>query len=175
VHVDSGLGLPPLVDDAALLAVQPFCPPEVQPEPDVCVDFQGFERQQTLPPSFEKDSFRFTALDGEPQFIVAFGDPFGENKLAIHEKGEQIDLPFTADRVQVTISGGIVTPVVVTAYDATNSVVDEVQSPPSGTVRDATVEGSGITRITITNSARLLLIRVCAHPESPVDSPRRDK
>jgi PKD repeat protein len=165
------LGADVFFDDAALVAVQPFCPPEKQkPHPDVCVDFEGSERQQTLPPEFVKDKFKFIALDKAPQIITSSGLPAGQNKLEVHPAGLQVDLPFTADRVQVTISSEITTPVVVTAYDATGTTVDKVSSIPPGSVRDVSVKGSGITMITITGAERTLLIRLCTEPESPADN-----
>ena len=169
------LGADVFFDDAALVAVQPFCPPEEKTLRDVCVDFQRFEHQEALPPAFEKDKFSFIALDKAPQHIVSSGLPAGQNKLEVHPKGLQIDLPFTADRVQVTISSALPVPATVTAYAAMGSVVDKVKSTPPGTVRTVVVKGSGITMITITGAERMLLIRVCAHPESTTDNPDQDK
>jgi PKD repeat protein len=165
------LGADVFFDDAALLAVQPFCPPEQQPDPprEVCVDFEGVESEQALPPVFVKDDFKFIALDKTPQMVVKYGLPAGQSKLEVHAKGLEIELPFTADRVQVTISSRISTPVVVTAYDAFGTAVDNVSSPPPEIVRDIVVEASGINKITITGPERNLLIRVCARPESTVD------
>jgi hypothetical protein len=162
-------------DDAALVAVQPFCPPE-EPARDVCVDFDGFDRQQTLPPQFVKDEFTFVALDQAPQIITSGGVPTGHRKLEIHPAGLEVVLPFTADRVQITVSSELQAPVVVTASDANGTVVDAVNSSPPGAVRDIVVKGSGLTRITIAGPERTLLIRVCAHPESLADnSPRGSK
>jgi PKD repeat protein len=169
------LGADVFFDDAALVAVQPFCPPEEKPPADVCVDFQGFERQQTLPPAFVKDKFKFIALDKTPQIITASGVPVGQNKLEVHPKGLEVDLPFTADRVTVTISSALTIPIVVTAYDAMGTAVDKVSSTPPGTVRDVVAKGSGITMITITGAERTLLIRVCAHPETPADNSHPNK
>ena len=169
------LGADVFFDDAALVAVQPFCPPEERPPSDICVDFQGFERQQTLPPVFVKDKFAFIALDKASQLVTNSGVPIGQNKLEVHSKGLQIDLPFTADRVQVTISSEFTVPVVVTAYDAMGSVLAEVKSTPPGTVRDVLVKSSGITMITILGAERTLLIRVCAHPELTADNPHPEK
>jgi hypothetical protein len=169
------LGADVFFDEAALVAVQPFCPPEEKPPSDVCVDFQGYERQQTLPPVFVNDNFKFIALDKASQLVTDSGVPIGQNKLDVHAKGLQIDLPFTADRVQVTISSALTVPVVVTAYDAMGTVVDTVKSTPPGTVRDVVVKGSGITMVTLTGAERTFLIRVCAHPESTTVDPRPDK
>jgi hypothetical protein len=155
--------------------VQPFCPPEEKPPADVCVDFQGFERQQTLSPTFTKDKFNFIALDKTPQIITASGVPMGQNKLEVHPEGLEVDLPFIADRVTVTISSALTIPIVVTAYDAMGSAVDKVSSTPPGTVRDVVAKGSGITMITITGAERTQLIRVCAHPKTAPDNSNPNK
>jgi hypothetical protein len=165
-HGYGRLGADVFFDDALLVAVQPFCPPDQKPPVDVCVDFQGFEPQQMLAPIFVKDEFKFVTLDKVPQLITNSGVPIGQHKLEVDVKGLQVDLPFKADRVQITISSGLTVPVAVNAYDAIGGVVDEVKSTPPETVRDIVVKGSGITMITITGAERTLLIQVCAHPES---------
>jgi hypothetical protein len=161
-------------DDVRLIAVQPFCP-ETKPTPPKpqrqrCVDFTGVRAETQFPPSFVRDQFTFTAMDGAPQVILPTGPPAGQPKLQIHPKGLEVELPFAADEVEVTTSCPSPEPVVVSAYGKTGALVDRVTSPGATPLEVTKVTGSGIWKVTVTGPRRAFLVKICARPDAAQDA-----
>lgn len=166
------LGADVFFDDVALVAVQPFCPEE-QPKPkkdsDVCVNFSDLRPETRLPPDFEKEGFRFIAVDQREQIIVALGPPIGRNGLQVHPRGLQIDLPFPADLVRVTVADP--DGVEGAAYDSTGNLITQAHTPPAGTAQTLELRGKGIVVVKVIGKERPFVLQVCAHPDPQTSEP----
>jgi PKD repeat protein len=159
------LGADLFFDDAALVAVQPFCPEE-KPEPpkekrELCVDFSDVHPDRQMPPKFTKDKFTFVSLNQQPQLIVALGPPISQNGLEVHPKGLEILLPFPADKVSVTVTAKG-SPISVEAFDSGGNLVAQGIAPNSGTAETVTLSAKGITNLRLMGKEGLVLIKVCA-------------
>jgi PKD repeat protein len=163
------LGVDASFDDAGLLAVQPFCPTQ---DHDTCVDFSDLKPDTSLPPIYTKDGFTFVALDQQSQLISAAGPPIGQNKLRVHPRGLEIDLPFVADAVRITIVEQLAIAVVVSAYDTNNQLVGQASTSPSGTVQTVQMTAKGIVKVRVIAKEGGSVIKVCAHPESQATQPK---
>jgi hypothetical protein len=170
-----GLAVDVCFDDAALVAVQPFCPPTEPPKDQwLCVNFSDLKTGTRMPPIFVKDGFRFIALDNLPQLIVGLGVPAGQNKLQFHPRGLEVDLPFVADAVRVTISDELSVPVQLTAYDASRHVVGQTTTARgAGAFQTLEIQGPGINSIAVTGKEEQAVVEICAHPQIPNSAPVR--
>jgi hypothetical protein len=156
-------------DDVALVPIQPFCPEE-EPEPEeperqvVCADFTDLQPGTELPSVYNKGGFTFRTLDKQPQYIVAWGVPIGQTKLALRGQGLVIDLPFPSDLVRVRASHYTGTPVKVTALSSDGSVLGNVTAPPQqATLHTLEFVVPGIVRLHVTGGGgEALLFEVCA-------------
>jgi PKD repeat protein len=153
------LGVDVFFDDAALLAVQPFCPP-AQPR-ESCVDFSDLKPEMNLPPAYEKDDFRFVALDGKAQRILLLGPPVSQNGLQVHAEGLEIDTPFVASAVYITLVAPRDVPVIVSAFNAGNSQLGQATGTGTGTVQMLQIHKEDITHVKVTGKG-ISVIKVCA-------------
>lgn len=154
------------LDDVALVPIQPFCPqapppqkPEEPEEPqERCVDFADLGPRAELPPTFEREGFGFSSLDGGDQWIVPWGDPEGIGKLDVRG-GVEVRLPFAAEWVRVRMAQGGGQPVVVVALDAEGSAVGKADQAPHE------IEAPGMTTLIVKGgSGESWMVSVCARP-----------
>jgi PKD repeat protein len=160
------LGADVCFDDAALVAVQPFCPPA--PPQQTCVDFASFEKDAVLPPEFEHEGFRFTARDGEPQRIVQSTVPPGPHVLEIRPRGLEVTFPVTADMARATLVGQGA--VILVAYDADRNEVARRTVAPGGPRQTVEVSGRDMTVLDIVGRSGIQLEKLCVHPQEPADA-----
>jgi PKD repeat protein len=153
------LGVDVFFDDAALLAVQPFCPP-AQPTA-YCVDFSDLRPDLNVPPTYVKDDFRFVALDGREQLVVPLGPPVSQNGLQVHGEGLEIDTPFVASAVYITLVAPRTVPVTVTASNAGNNQLGQVNGTGTGTVQTLQIHEEGIAHVRVTGKG-ISVIKACA-------------
>jgi PKD repeat protein len=171
-------------DDVALVPIQPFCPKKPPaPEPRiVCVDFSDVPLQTELPPSYTKDGFTFRSRDKAPQRVVGYGDPAGQAKLQLKVTGVEIDLPYTSDRVTLTIWKRSQKAIKIVATDGTNQVAS-ASLQGSGTVH---LDASGMEELIVYGGdGEAGLVQVCASeqfeeeesgaPREPTDSEDTEK
>lgn len=163
------LGADVFFDDAALLAVQPFCPPP-SAAPEVCVDFSDLQPGSRLPAVYVKDKFTFVALDHQTQTISSLGPPIGQNALQVHPRGLEIDPPFLADWVRVTLYAPRGIHVVVSAFDSHGNQVSQGNSSIAGGVQTVEVDGKGIAKVIVIGKEGVSIIKVCAHPYKDPES-----
>lgn len=154
-------------DDVALLAVQPFCPPDRPGEPPkgrrACASFAPTDKERRYPPDLDVEGFTFQMMDGAPGEVVGYGPPPGAPKLDIRS-GVLIDLPFTAEWVTARISRSSEGPASMIAVDASGSVVDRADALPESNVEtELRVEGSDIVQVQVSAKQREAgLIEICA-------------
>jgi len=160
-------------DDAALVAVQPFCPPRKSAE--ICVDFSGLQAGTTVPAVYVRNGFTFTALDKRPQLITAAGQPIDVNKLEMHPRGLEVDLPVVADDAQITISNALAVPVEIIAYDSQGHVVGHGATSSGATVQTVEIRASGIVTLRIIGKEQeSMLVKVCIHPQAGQRRPAQE-
>lgn len=160
------LGADVCFDDAALVAVQPFCPPA--PPLTTCVDFASFGQDAILPAEFEHEGFRFTARDGEPQRIVQSTVPPRPGVLEIGAHGLESAFPVTADIAWVTLVGQGAA--ILVAYDAARNEVARRNVTPGGPRQTVEVFGRNMTMLHIVGRSGIQLEKLCVHPQEPADA-----
>lgn len=154
-------------DDVALIPIQPFCPeqsPEKTPE-DRCVDFADLKPDAQLPATYDKQGFRFTALDHEPLTVTTAGPPPSQGKLELRQ-GVFVDLPFPAAAVVVDVAVAMDLAVYCLAMNGSGEIVGQAQTTPTGgfTLQTLEIEAEGIVRLQVGGKGtRDALVRVCAH------------
>ena len=157
-------------DDVVLVPIQPFCPEEPAEEvpTERCVDMTDMKPDTQLPPVYEKDGFRFTAMDQQPLRLVGFGPPPGKTKLALGRIGIRVDLPFVAGRVRVEVAENSRTPVFVLAVSSSGT--------PAGYATTSGTQGLEVLEIAAADMVSLqvgskggegTLFRICAWPARP--------
>lgn len=174
-------------DDVALIPIQPHCPPEEEPEPEkprperpkpreVCVNFTDLQPYTEVPAVYAKEGFTFSALDNQPQKIVTWGVPTGQNKLELRAAGIFVDLPFTADYVKVRASH-YSKPVQVIALDSNGNAVGQATAPPiQDVLHTLEIAAPGIVRLRVMGGGgEALLFEVCARRDWRTDENKRPK
>ena len=162
---DGGEGV---FDDVELVPIQPFCPPD---EPEVppgteerCVDFDALGPRSKQKADFMHDGFRFRSADGQPQYVVPFGDPSGVGKLAFRVTGVLVTLPFTARRVRVDVATGSSVPAKAVALDAQGQELATADEPPF------VLDAEGIAHVLVAGGGgEAWLVSVCAEREKDGD------
>ena len=171
-------------DDVSLVAVQPFCLEENQPEKPpgtpppgpttTCVNFYDLQPSTEVPPTYEKQRFIFESMDKRPMYIVSWGMPAGRSKLALRS-GVAIDLPFAAEWVQLRIYEASKTPVRVAALNAQGMVVDRGKTVPTDAVQSIELKGAGIVVVEVTGgngeAVRLRFVRARIGRIRTLDAP----
>ncbi|MDR3529841.1 MAG: PKD domain-containing protein, partial [Rhodopila sp.] len=163
------LGADAFFDDAALQAVQPFCPPEKPKNNEICVDFSDVSPGH-VPADYVKDGFHFVARDQQPQQIADTGPPVGQNKLVVRPRGLAVALPFTADAVSVTVSDQRQIPVTIVASDAQNNIVGRATTSSGEAVQTLQIAAAGIVAVVVTADGDTAVVKVCAHQQSSAKS-----
>lgn len=161
------LGADVCFDDAALAAVQPFCPPAAPPE--ACVDFASFEADAIQPADFKHAGFRFSARDHGPQRIVRAAVPPHAHVLEIHPRGLEIAFPVIADAARATLVGE--SAITLVAYDAERNEVARRTVAPGAARRTVDVFGRDMAMLDIAGRDGLQLERLCIHPASSPTKP----
>ena len=140
---------------------------EEDPEPESrCVDWRDAKTAQDMGNSFVKNGFTFQSLSQLPLRIVLWGDPEGQGKLVVLERGMCAFLPFAADRVTariVTYYGK--DPVGMEALDDSGGLVDQkVAEPDEGRIQLLEINGENITKVRFSRGGgESLLIELCAY------------
>ena len=160
LEADAGAGaVDACFDDVALVPIQPFCPATPPPPEERCVDFADLGLRAELPPSFERDGFRFASADGSPQYIVSWGAPPGVGKLLFHSAGVEIALPFAARRVTLLFAQGAKDSPTVAGLDPDGDVVATAAQAPYVLTAD------GMVALVVKGGAgEAALVSLCAEP-----------
>jgi hypothetical protein len=148
----------------------PVQPPEITetepPLPDMsCTDFAGFADNVSLGASVTLDSITFTKL-GIADLYVNEVAP-GVRGLAFDNDGLEISLGTAVAEVfvaEMTLTAGAYfpEPVVITAYDASNTPIDVSSVPYENLPRSLVLWGGGITRVTMIGGGNEgVLVSIC--------------
>jgi hypothetical protein len=152
-------------DDIELLAIQPFCPPEMPPPPvERCLDFSDRDPDTVFEPQWREDGFQVRSVDGRPRGIASLGPPASGTALQLGP-GVVVELPQPATRVTVAVVNAGGRAVRVTALDATGTVVEEASVAATHPPVPVTVilSGEGIVAVVLRGAgAEGMLVRLCA-------------
>ena len=157
-------------DDVVLIPVQPFCPdtPPEEVATERCVDFTDLEVETELPPVYEKEGFTFRSLSNQGLWIVDYGAPEGESKLALGSRGVIVELPFVANHVRVEVGINAGTPVTVLALSSSGDPAGFATTSGSANAETVEIVADDIQRLQIGGKGgEDTLVRVCATEAQP--------
>ncbi|UUV07113.1 PKD domain-containing protein [Ruegeria sp. YS9] len=162
------------IDDCAFIAIQPHCPDQPKPDPEIpprerCIDFRG----QKLPsrhPVLNVGGVRFLPTKGSLLQIIGGFQPQGTPKLLLSIAGVFAHLPVVADwaRLKLSFAGG--KPITIIALDAAGNVLTTQTGTQQQGVQVIEVQASGMVTIAM-RAQEAALIELCFRPEHPRSTP----
>ena len=153
------------VDDVTL-EVLPCAPSRHEPKPPVrvrrCLDWYDRKRG-SLGPEDRREGFVVRDLQGADLEVVTWGPPADRGKLRLTKRGVEVDLPFAADTVEVSVYVGGSAPVLLVAENEDGDRRRVELSRGQTEVTRAVVDGPGLVRLLLLGpSGEDLLLEVCA-------------
>jgi hypothetical protein len=154
------------VDAVELIAIQnQACPPCVPTRPErICIEFEPVDKENLLPPTYEKEGVSFTTADNGRNHLVASAR--GGNRYGLEIRGgELIDLNGSVNRVTLEFDVRKESELTIVASDTQERVLKRLTQRLTSEANKVEVAVDGIFRLQLVNRPDTSLLRICLDPK----------